>query len=60
MNLVLFGATGMIGSRVLKELVSRGHTVTAVARDVSRVPGEPGRQGGAGRCAEYGNRSLRS
>jgi len=42
MNLVLFGATGMIGSRVLKELVARGHTVTAVARDVSRVPNEPG------------------
>jgi uncharacterized protein len=42
MNVVLFGATGMIGSRVLKELVSRGHTVTAVVRDPSRVPNEPG------------------
>ncbi len=42
MNVVLFGATGMIGSRVLKELFSRGHTVTAVARDPSRVPNEPG------------------
>jgi putative NADH-flavin reductase len=42
MNVVLFGATGMIGSRVLKELVSRGHTVTAVARDPSRIPNEPG------------------
>jgi len=41
MNVVLFGATGMIGSRVLKELVSRGHKVTAVVRDPSRVPGEP-------------------
>jgi putative NADH-flavin reductase len=30
MNVVLFGATGMIGSRVLKELISRGHKVTAV------------------------------
>ena len=42
MNVVLFGATGMIGSRVLKELVSRGHTVTAVVREPSRVPNEPG------------------
>jgi len=42
MNVVLFGATGMIGSRVLMELVSRGHKVTAVARDLSRVPVEPG------------------
>lgn len=41
MNVILFGATGMIGSRVLKELVSRGHKVTAVVRDPSRVPPEP-------------------
>lgn len=40
MNVVLFGATGMIGSRVLKELVSRGHKVTAVVRDPSRVSNE--------------------
>ena len=37
MNVVLYGATGMIGSRVLQELVSRGHKVTAVVRDPSRV-----------------------
>jgi uncharacterized protein len=37
MNIVLYGATGMIGSRVLNELVSRGHTVTAIVRDPSRV-----------------------
>jgi uncharacterized protein len=41
MNVVLFGATGMIGSRVLKELVSREHKVTAVVREPSRVPTEP-------------------
>ncbi len=41
MNVVLFGATGMIGSRVLNELISRGHKVTAVVRDTSRVPGNP-------------------
>jgi len=42
MNVVLFSPTGMIGSRVLTELVSRGHNVTAVARDPSKVPAKPG------------------
>ncbi len=37
MRVVLYGATGMIGSRILKELLSRGHTVTAVARDPSKL-----------------------
>jgi putative NADH-flavin reductase len=37
MNVVLFGATGMIGSRILAELVSRGHHVTAAARDTSKI-----------------------
>lgn len=38
MNVVLFGATGMIGSRVLNELLSRAHHVTAVVRDPAKVP----------------------
>jgi len=38
MRVVLYGATGMIGSRILKELLSRGHTVTAVMRDPSKLP----------------------
>lgn len=37
MRVVLYGATGMIGSRILKELLSRGHTVTAVVRDPSKL-----------------------
>lgn len=37
MKVVLYGASGMIGSRILKELVARGHVVTAVVRDASRV-----------------------
>jgi putative NADH-flavin reductase len=37
MNVVLYGATGMIGSRILRELISRGHQVTAVVRDPLRV-----------------------
>ena len=42
MNVVLYSPTGMIGSRVLTELVSRGHNVTAIARDPSKVPAHPG------------------
>jgi uncharacterized protein len=41
MNVVLYSATGMIGSRILNELVSRGHRVIAVVRDPSRVPANP-------------------
>src|SRR5689334_844709 len=37
MKVVLFGATGKSGSRLLNELVSRGHQVTAVARDTSKL-----------------------
>ena len=37
MRVVLYGATGMIGSRILKELLSRGHTVAAVLRDPSKL-----------------------
>jgi uncharacterized protein len=37
MRIALYGATGMIGSRILKELLSRGHTVTAVVRDPSKL-----------------------
>jgi putative NADH-flavin reductase len=32
MKVVLYGASGMIGSRILQELSSRGHTLTAVVR----------------------------
>jgi putative NADH-flavin reductase len=38
MNVVLYGATGMIGSRILRELVSRGHSVTAVVRHPGKLP----------------------
>ncbi|GAA2016344.1 NAD(P)H-binding protein [Catenulispora yoronensis] len=32
MNIVLFGATGMVGSRIAAEAAARGHRVTAVSR----------------------------
>src|SRR5690606_7072130 len=37
MKIVLIGATGMAGSRILEELVSRGHYVKAIARNTSKV-----------------------
>ena len=33
MNIVVIGATGAIGSRILDEALRRGHTVTATSRD---------------------------
>lgn len=37
MKVVLYGASGMIGSRILRELLSRGHEVTAVVRNTTKV-----------------------
>jgi uncharacterized protein len=42
MNVALIGATGNVGSRLLAELLRRGHTVTAIARNPERVPAQPG------------------
>lgn len=42
MKVVLIGASGMIGSRVLGELLSRGHEVKAVVRDPSKVKAQAG------------------
>ena len=36
-NVVLIGATGFVGSAVLNELVSRGHKVTAVVRNIEKL-----------------------
>lgn len=41
MRLAVIGATGRIGSGVVAEALGRGHDVTAVVRDRSRVDGEP-------------------
>ncbi|MFY9690322.1 MAG: NAD(P)-dependent oxidoreductase [Candidatus Acidiferrales bacterium] len=37
-NIALYGATGMIGQRILREALSRGHQVTAIVRNVAKVP----------------------
>ena len=36
-NVVLIGATGYVGTALLNELLSRGHKVTAISRDTSKV-----------------------
>lgn len=38
MKLVLIGATGFVGTQVLKEALSRGHQVKAVVRNVDKLP----------------------
>ncbi len=37
-RIALIGATGNVGTRILNELVSRNHQVTAIVRDPSKVP----------------------
>lgn len=37
MKIALIGASGNVGSRILNELARRGHQVTAIARDASRI-----------------------
>ncbi|EKU49112.1 MULTISPECIES: NAD(P)-dependent oxidoreductase [Brevibacterium] len=39
MRIALFGASGMVGSRVTKEAADRGHEVTAITRSGTEVPG---------------------
>ncbi|MEE2945412.1 MAG: NAD(P)H-binding protein [Pseudomonadota bacterium] len=43
MKIIVFGATGAMGSRVIKEAVSRGHEVTATVRNqesISKLPAD--------------------
>lgn len=42
MRLLLYGATGMVGQRILAEAVERGHEMTAAARNPDRVEALPG------------------
>lgn len=37
MKVTLYGASGMIGSRIFQELLTRKHTVKAIVRDVSKI-----------------------
>lgn len=37
MQVALIGATGFVGSKILEELLSRNHSVTAIVRDPSKL-----------------------
>jgi putative NADH-flavin reductase len=41
MSIALIGASGNVGSRILKELSDRGYAVTAIARHPERIPKLP-------------------
>lgn len=41
MKIALIGASGFVGSAILNEAISRGHHVTAIVRDVSKVAAHP-------------------
>src|SRR3954452_22149995 len=43
MKLIIFGASGTLGTRLVTEALDRGHDVTAVARDASRLDDRAGR-----------------
>jgi putative NADH-flavin reductase len=40
-HIALIGASGNVGSRILKELSDRGHQVTAIARTPKKIPSLP-------------------
>jgi putative NADH-flavin reductase len=42
MKVALIGVTGRVGSRLLAELLRRGHQVTGIARDTGKVARQPG------------------
>jgi len=42
MNIALIGATGFVGAAVLSTLLQRGHQVTALVRDPSKLAPRPG------------------
>jgi putative NADH-flavin reductase len=48
MKIAVFGATGMVGSRVAAEAVARGHEVTGISRRGGEVPGAVSRTGDLG------------
>jgi putative NADH-flavin reductase len=41
MKVAVIGASGRGGSRIVEELVRRGHTVTAIARNLEKLPSGP-------------------
>lgn len=44
MNILLIGASGMVGSRILNEAIERNHQVVAVSRNPEKIKGGPNTQ----------------
>ncbi|MFJ4289690.1 NAD(P)-dependent oxidoreductase [Cupriavidus sp. NPDC089707] len=42
MHIAIIGATGRVGTRLIDEALRRGHQVTAIARQASRLPARAG------------------
>lgn len=42
MKIALIGATGFVGTQLLKELLNRGHLVTAIARNTTKLSAQDG------------------
>ncbi|WP_018992597.1 NAD(P)-dependent oxidoreductase [Aromatoleum toluclasticum] len=42
MNIVLIGASGFVGSALLKEALARGHRVTAIVSNPAKLAAQPG------------------
>ncbi|WP_454736276.1 NAD(P)-dependent oxidoreductase [Cupriavidus necator] len=42
MKIAIIGATGRVGTRLIDEALGRGHQVTAIARQASRLPAREG------------------
>jgi putative NADH-flavin reductase len=40
-KIVVFGATGFAGGQITEELLTRGHSVVGVVRDISKLPTHP-------------------
>jgi uncharacterized protein len=54
MNIVLAGATGNIGSRILDEALRRGHRVTGLTRDPAKLAARDGLQAKKASTTEVG------
>lgn len=52
MKIALIGASGNVGSRILKELSDRGHAITAIARQPERIAAQPDATAVAGDAAK--------
>jgi uncharacterized protein len=45
MKVAILGATGFVGSALLKEALDRGHTVTAIVRQTDKLEKHEGAHG---------------